>query len=77
MANEFAGQVVGALVHDIDVGGHVQDIEVDSVHIRSQGPRGRGVQKLIDTLGHAPGWQRLAGQSFSEHCSATEAGSKR
>jgi endonuclease/exonuclease/phosphatase family metal-dependent hydrolase len=54
IADEFSGWVVGAHVHDVDMGGRVQDLEVYSVHIPSPGPYERRVRKLIDILGRTP-----------------------
>jgi endonuclease/exonuclease/phosphatase family metal-dependent hydrolase len=52
--DEFTGWVVGARVHDVDMGSRVQDLEVYSVHIPSPGPYERQVRKLIDALGRMP-----------------------
>lgn len=53
IADLFAGWVVGARVHGVELGGRVQDIDVYSVHIPSPGPYEKRVLQLIDFLGHA------------------------
>lgn len=53
IADEFAGWVVGARVHGVEMGGRVQDVDVYSVHIPSPGPYEKRVLQFIDILGHA------------------------
>ena len=66
IADEFAGWVVGARLHDVDMGGRVQDLEVYSVHIPSPGPYERRVRKLIDILGRSPsGRPRIMAGDFN------------
>jgi endonuclease/exonuclease/phosphatase family metal-dependent hydrolase len=54
IADDFKGWVVGARVHDVEVGEGRKDLDVYSVHIPSPGPYERRVRQLIDVLSRAP-----------------------